>query len=97
MHGWWSGSDPVTTSDPDVLATTWVIPGKGAMISLASWKGTDTEVELRIDWARLGIPATSARVRLPGIPDFQEPTTLQPNTRVTIPVGRGRIVLISRE
>jgi hypothetical protein len=97
MYGWWSGVDPVTTSDPEVLATTWVIPGKGAMISLASWKATDTAVDLQIDWARVGIPAGSARIRLPGIRDFQETATLQSNERITIPAGKGRIVLISRE
>ena len=87
----------MTTSDPEVLATTWVIPGKGAMISLASWKGADTEVGLKIDWDRLGIPASSARVSLPGIRDFQEAGEIRAGARVTVPVGKGRIVLISRE
>ena len=97
MYGWWSGADPVTTSDPEVLATTWVIPGKGAMISLASWKGADAEVGLTIDWDRLGIPAGAARVSMPGIRNFQEAGVVQANARVTVPVGKGRIVLISRE
>jgi hypothetical protein len=95
MYGWWSGANPVTTSDPEVLATTWVIPGKGVMISLASWKSRDAEVELKIDWARLGTPVASARIRLPEIRDFQESAALHSNARVTIPAGKGRMVLIS--
>ncbi len=94
MYGWWSGSDLVTTSDPDVLATTWVIPGKGAMISLGSWHDSDAAVSLRIDWNRLGIDPSRARIRAPRIDGFQDQATIVSAEGLTVRAKKGLLLII---
>jgi hypothetical protein len=93
MYGWWSGSDPVTTSDPDVLATTWTRTG-AAMISLGSWRDCDAMVTLNIDWKRLGIDPERARIRIPKVDGFQEPAVATLRSLLVIPAKKGLVVLI---
>jgi hypothetical protein len=95
MHGWWSGSNPVTTSDPDVLATTWVIPGKGAMISLGTWRDTDANVTLTIDWKRFGLDPRRATIRAPRIDGFQNQGEISVGSSFTVPVKRGLLLILS--
>jgi hypothetical protein len=95
MHGWWSGSDPVTTSDPEVLATTWTRNG-AAMISLGSWRDTDANVKLTIDWKRLGINASRARIRVPKIDGFQEATHYEVGEQIRILRGKGLLLFVDQ-
>jgi hypothetical protein len=93
MHGWWSGSDPVTTSDKDVLATTWTRDG-AAMVSLASWNDSDATVTLNIDWKRLGIDSTQARISAPHIDGFQTALNLSSASRIVVPAKKGLVIQI---
>ncbi|MBK6782149.1 MAG: hypothetical protein IPG75_21870 [Gemmatimonadetes bacterium] len=70
LMGWWSGRDPVTTSDPDVLATTWIRPG-AAMVALGSWRDDSTTVRLTLDWAALGLDPARTRIRAPAVSGFR--------------------------
>ena len=93
MHGWWSGHDPVTTSDANVLATTWTKAGS-AMISLGSWNDADVSVKLTIDWKALGMNPATSRIRAPAIDAFQPAGSWAPGDAITVPGKKGLVLLI---
>ena len=93
MYGWWSGADPVTTSDADVLATTWAKPGS-AMISLGSWRTEDTTVRLSIDWKALGLDPARTRIRAPAIANFQSAAEFAPDATIPVPAKKGLVLML---
>ncbi len=93
MHGWWSGRDPVTASDTNVLVTTWTKPGS-AMLSLGSWRETDADVRLTINWKLLGLDPARTRIRAPAIADFQDGFTVEPNASLRVPGKRGLLLML---
>ena len=93
MHGWWSGTDPVTTGDADILATSWTKPGS-AMVSLGSWKADDTPVRLTIDWTALGLDPARTRIRAPEIANFQSAGTYEPGAAITVPGKKGLLLIL---
>ncbi|MEP6764395.1 MAG: glycoside hydrolase domain-containing protein [Gemmatimonadaceae bacterium] len=95
MHGWWSGRDPVATSDTAVLATTWTKPGS-AMISLGSWHNDNVNVKLKIDWKALAIDSTRAQLRAPAIDKFQDAGTWAPNASILVPGKKGLILIVEQ-
>ena len=69
-------SSATTAVDPEgaasaLLASAHVAPGRIAVLVLASWCSEDTEVELVMDWARLGLAAADSVVATPAIPGLQ--------------------------
>jgi len=100
MHGWWSGRDPVRTGSPEVLATTWTKPAGGAsgsapaMIALGNWSATDVSVTLAIDWSALGLDPSRVRLRAPAVEAFQSAGTWAPGDRITVPGGKGLVLLV---
>ena len=95
MHGWWSGRDPVTTSDTAVLATTWTKPGS-AMIALGSWRSEDVRVKLVIDWKALGLDPATTVIRAPAIEKFQGAASYATGEGIVIPAGKGLVLLLNR-
>lgn len=93
LHGWWSGADPVRTSDPSVLATTWSKPGK-AMVALGSWNAEDTTLTLSIDWRLLGLDSSKAVLRAPAIRGFQEAGEWGPGSPIRIPAKKGLLLVV---
>jgi Glycoside hydrolase 123, N-terminal domain len=94
MVGWWSGASPVRSGRDDVLATTWLAPGK-ALVSLGSWAPSDTVVHLAIDWKALGLDPARTRVHLPAIEGFQEARTFAPTDPIPVPAGKGLLLVLS--
>ena len=95
MHGWWSGKDPVTTSDADVLATTWTKPGS-AMIALGSWRTDDVRVKLTIDWKALGLDPATAVIRAPAIEKFQQAASYAVGGEILVPAKKGLVLVFER-
>jgi tetratricopeptide (TPR) repeat protein len=93
LNGWWSGADPVRTSDAEVLATTWSKP-HSAMIALGSWHEADTKVTLTVDWQKLGIDPARARFRAPAIANFQEGGNWLPGAAITVPGKKGLVLIV---
>ena len=93
MHGWWSGRDPVTASDTNVLVTTWTKAGS-AMVSLGSWRETDADVRLTIDWKLLGLDPANTRIRAPTIADFQDGFTAEASASLRVPGKKGLLVIL---
>ena len=93
MHGWWSATILVTTSDTAVLATTWTKDGK-AMVSLGNWNDGDISVRLTIDWKALGLDRARTRIHAPAIVDFQNAATWKPGEAITVPGKKGLLLIL---
>lgn len=93
MVGWWSGKSPVTTSDSNVLATTWTKSG-AAMVALGSWRDDDTHVRLVIDWKALGLDPARTRVRAPAIDKFQDAAQWSPDEPIPIAAKKGLLLIL---
>jgi predicted Zn-dependent protease len=95
LQGWWSGLDPVTTSDANVLATTWIKAGS-AMVSVGSWRDDDVSVRFTIDWKALGLDPARTRVRAPAIDGFQEAASWAPDASITVPGKKGLLLILEQ-
>ncbi len=96
MIGYWVDNCPVKTSNPEVLATVYK-KEKSALVSIASWAADDTTVHLQIDWKALGIDPAKATITAPGARNFQPATTFQPGQDITVPKGKGWLLVIKEK
>ena len=93
MVGWWSPQAPVKSNDAQVLATTYVRPGK-ALIALGNWSSEARRVRLVVDWKALGIAPARARLSAAAIADYQDAASWAPGAEITVPAGRGLLLLL---
>ncbi|MBP2411420.1 hypothetical protein JOF48_000219 [Arthrobacter stackebrandtii] len=92
MVGHWAGAAvPVRTSDPDVLATSWLTPG-GLVTALASWapEPVDVTLEFAPEYAHLAAAAVSA----PAIDGFQGAADFAPGAAVTVEPRKGVVLVV---
>jgi hypothetical protein len=95
MIGWWVPRRPVRTGRDDVLATTYLRPGK-AMVALASWAPDTVAVSLTLDWRALGLDSARATITAPAIPNFQPAATFRPGEPVRVPPGKGWLLVVAQ-
>ena len=93
MIGYWSENCPVKTTDSKVLATVYKKNGT-ALVSVASWADSDVEVELKIDWVKLGIDPSKATIVAPEIKNFQPAKTFSATDRITVAKNKGWLFII---
>lgn len=93
MLGYWSGRCPVTTNQPQVLATVYKRKGK-AMVALASWAPGDVQTSLTIDWKALGINPAKATILAPEIAGFQPGRIFTPGKPIPVSPGKGWLLII---
>ncbi len=94
MIGYWVPDAPVTTSDPRVLATSYVQEGR-TLVAIASWAESEIEIELDIDWQRLGLDPETVRVRAEAIENFQTARQVDVGDSIPVAPGRGWLLTIS--
>jgi len=75
------------------LTTVYSRSGK-AMVAIASWADTDVDVQLAIDWDKLGIDPKKAKLSIPTIADFQSGTAYKFGDKISIAKNKGIILLI---
>ncbi|HWW41690.1 glycoside hydrolase domain-containing protein, partial [Pedobacter sp.] len=92
MIGYWSDNCPVKTGESGVLATVYKNKGK-SMIALASWADRDLEVNLQVDWAKLGIDPAKVKLRAPEIDKFQHAASYISGQPVKIEKGKGLLLI----
>jgi hypothetical protein len=88
MYGWWMDDPPVQTGRDDVLATAYVRDGK-TLIAVASWAPDTVSVNLTIDWKRLGLTRSIARLTATPIEHFQDAATFDVGKPIQVAPGRG--------
>ena len=93
MIGFWVPDNPVKTTRPDILATSFVRDGK-TMVALASWAKDTAQVALTIDWSRLGIDPARARISAAAIPGFQEAIEFPAGAAIPVAPGRGWLLVL---
>lgn len=93
MIGYWSSNCPVKTNNEKVLATVYKKNGK-ALISLASWANTDTDINLKIDWDKLGINPQKATITATEIKNFQPAKTFAINEAIPVKKGKGWLLIV---
>jgi hypothetical protein len=76
MIGYWSENVPAKTNIESVLATVYK-KEKSALISIASWSEKTEQVELIIDWKKIGIDPNKAKVLMPDMKGFQKGSSLK--------------------
>ncbi len=93
MIGYWVESNPVKTSNEKVLATIYKKKGT-ALISIGSWADSDTDIQLSIDWKKLGIDPSKATITAPEIKNFQHGKTFKLNEKIPVEKGKGWLLII---
>lgn len=95
MVGYWVSDNPVKTHSEKTLATLYKhAGGKKALISLATWEAADAAVKLSIDWDRLGLDPAKVSLHAPAIEGFQEEQNWKPGESITVPEGKGLLIII---
>lgn len=95
MYGYWSPNLPVRTNHPEVLTTVYLRPQK-ALVAVASWAKAREEVELKIDWEKLGLPPEIAVIEAPFIPDFQDQAFFAPGDKIPVDPAKGWLLIIRK-
>jgi hypothetical protein len=93
MIGYWVDDNPVKTDHDKVLATIYKKDG-AVLVSIASWEDTDTEVQLKIDWKKLGIDPAKATITAPEIRTFQHAKTFGLNDKIPVEKAKGWLLII---
>lgn len=94
MIGYWVPSCPVKTHSGNTLATVYRHMGEKSLIALATWENTDVQIDLDIDWDALGLDPEEARICAPAIQDYQEERSWKPGETVTVPAGKGLLIVV---
>lgn len=94
MIGYWVKDNPVKTSREKTLATIYRKTGAKTLVSLATWEDHDVDVTLQIDWAKLGLDPAKVSLHAPAIENFQPEKTWKPGGTVTVPKGKGWLIVI---
>lgn len=93
MIGYWVKANPVQTGREKTLATIYRHTGKKTLIALATWEDTDATVTLSIDWNALGLDPAKVTLHAPAIDGFQEAASWKPGDPVTVPKGKGLLII----
>jgi len=96
MLGYWAPSNPVATGRKDILATTYLGPGR-AIISLASWNKDTTNVNLKIDWKAIGLKPGEAAIFAPAIENFQPAREFKPGEPIPTEPAKGWLLILEKK
>ncbi|MFJ5955246.1 glycoside hydrolase domain-containing protein [Paenarthrobacter sp. NPDC092416] len=96
MYGHWDTANPVSTSRPDVLASSWLTDA-GMVVALASWAEETVDVTLNfaggaVATGRFETPAI--RMEAPVILGFQDASSYAPGDTITLEPQRGLLLTI---
>jgi hypothetical protein len=67
------------------------------LIAIASWAADDANVQLKIDWNKLGIDPAKATITAPSIKNFQPAATFSANDNIKVEKGKGWLLISERE
>jgi hypothetical protein len=96
MIGYWDANSPVTCDNELVKATLYAGRSR-SILAVAGWGETDQNCTLSVDWRALGLDSTACGMEIPRIPDFQDAGTLASLENLTIPAGKGYLIVIERK
>jgi hypothetical protein len=93
MVGYWDDRSPLTCDNDLVKATLY--SGKNrSIIAVAGWGDKELACGLKLDWKALGYESSRCKLTIPAIAGFQEAQTLSSLDHITIPPGKGYLIVI---
>lgn len=93
LLGYWDKNCPVTTSSKTVFASAFK-GEKETVIAVANWSKEEQPTTLTLDWEALGLQAANSSISIPYIKDFQEEQPLQSLSALSVPAGKGYLIVI---
>lgn len=96
MIGYWDQDNPVKPDDKDIKVTVYKRPDS-LLIAYASWAKNDVQVTLHIDWNRIGMAPDQVKITAPAMENFQQEREYSTLENITVPVGKGGIILIRKK
>jgi hypothetical protein len=95
MVGYWDAQSPLTCDNAMVKATLYA-GRQRSIIAVAGWGEKDQSCTLKLDWRVLGYDASKCSMTIPAIPEFQEAKDLSTLENITIPAGKGYLIVIEK-
>jgi len=95
MIGYWDTNSPVSIDNEMVKATVYR-GEKDLIIAIAGWGNQDQDCSISIDWNKIGWPSGAYQYYLPEISGFQDELKLNALTTMTIPKGKGFVIVVSK-
>ena len=96
MVGYWDEASPLK-SDNDMVKATLYAGKKRSIIAVAGWGDREQICSLKLGWKSLGYDASKCSVTIPAIKDYQEAVTLASLENLTIPAGKGYLIVIDKK
>jgi hypothetical protein len=93
MIGFWDPACPVSTNHEKVMATTYV-KEEEILIALGNWDPEEVEIELVIDWGKIGIDPGKATMIAPLIESFQPALQFDHEQSIRIPGRKGYLLIL---
>lgn len=90
--GYWDAANPANSGNKDVLASAYMKKDK-VMIAMGNWTDKEQKINLEIDWQKLGIESTKAKIEIPEIKNLQLGGVADLK-HLTIPASMGLILII---
>lgn len=96
LIGWWDPANPVKPSTDQALATLYRRPDGKTLLALANLTDKPLPLTLTVDWAALGLGPDQAQWRASASPGFQEAAAFPGGGPITLPAGRGLLLVAER-
>lgn len=96
MIGYWEEQPLVTTSNEDVLATSYLKDGK-MLISIASWAAKPVKIKLNIDFIKANINPKKISITAPFIKDFQPEKKFSLNEPIPVEPTKGWLLVLEEQ
>jgi hypothetical protein len=95
MVGYWDDRSPLTC-DNDLVKATLYAGKHQSIIAVAGWGGKEQRCTLSLDWKVVGYDPSKTSFTIPSIPAFQEGRTLPSLEGLTIPAGKGFLIVLEK-
>ncbi|MFV0505339.1 MAG: glycoside hydrolase domain-containing protein [Bacteroidales bacterium] len=93
MQGFWDKNPAIKCNNRNIKITTYILEGR-ALVAIGNWSEKSEKIKLEIDWNRLGIPSSEARLIVPEVQDFQSACEFAASDEITIASKKGYLILI---
>ncbi len=93
MIGFWDSASPIRSTNEKVKASVYLKKDE-VLIAVANWNPGDSEVKLDLDIKKLGFTPKSLKAKGLAVDNFQPEIELDLNQPISIPGGKGYLLLI---
>ena len=96
MLGYWVERSPIKTDNNNVKTTIYRHNDK-VLIVIGSWSNNNEEVELNIDWDKLGMDKNTVKLISPDIAGLQDFNVLDVNKPIPVSKNNGVILILENQ